>query len=273
MIRSKLRVVAALTLAIAASLTAAASASADGIVFNSIPKPLAGDTPSVGFEATGTSEFGGEVALAGTKRKARALVFILTSGACQFGNWQKSGHCETKPGASFPVDITARIYAPEPAEKPDKILAEKTQTLAVKYRPSSNDKMCVKEEAGMWYSKTHSRCYGAKTDRRQIKFDGQPIPDDAIVSISFDTTHSGYKPIGEKTECFQTEAGCGYDALGVALGKDTVTVGKQPRPEDAWLYSSDRRSYCDGGEAGIDVFRLDAKCWGGNQPLIRLQAG
>ncbi|MBI2356983.1 hypothetical protein HYV12_02970 [Candidatus Dojkabacteria bacterium] len=41
---------------------------ASAVVYNSIPDPLPGNVPSLGFEATSTSEFGGQVSLVGTER-------------------------------------------------------------------------------------------------------------------------------------------------------------------------------------------------------------
>ena len=52
---------AALIAATAAFALAAASASASEVLYTNIPKPMPGNLPSQGFEATGTSEFGGLV--------------------------------------------------------------------------------------------------------------------------------------------------------------------------------------------------------------------
>lgn len=256
----------------AAALIAAGPASAGTtVVYDSIPKtPLPSDLPGVGFESTSTSEFGGEVLLAGGGRQATALQFTVSSGSCEDGNPSK-GECKTQRGATFPVDFTARVYGVDGDGQPGKLVAEARQRIPVRYRPSANAERCRGKDEGKWYSRPYDRCFSERSTRRTIKFSRQEIPEDAIVSLAFNTTHSGYEPIGEKAPCYGTPAGCGYDHLSIATDKGTVSVGKQPRPDDAWLYSSWKGSYCDGGSGGVDVFRLDAKCWAGYQPLLRLQ--
>ena len=98
------------------------------------------------------------------------------------------------------------------------------------------------------------------------------IPDDVIVSLAYNTTHYGYSPIGESAPCYSSSGGCGYDALNVALDGNSPSICSQPRPDDGWLNSTWGGAYCDGGAGGTGTFRLDAGCWTGYQPQLRLKA-
>ena len=69
-----------------------------------------------------------------------------------------------------------------------------------------------------------------------------------------------------------------YDSLNVGVGDGDTntlagepTVGTQPTPDDAYLYSSWTGAYCD-GSLGTGTFRLDAGCWTGYQPLFKVTA-
>ena len=46
-----------------------------------------------------------------------------------------------------------------------------------------------------------------------------------------------------------------------------------PAPNDAYLSSTWSGAYCDNGTAGTGTFRLDAGCWTGYKPAIRVTAG
>jgi hypothetical protein len=172
----------------------------------------------------------------------------------------------------FPVTFTARIYSVGPGNSPGSLLAQATKTLDVPYRPSANHKKCTGANDGKWYSKATDTCYNGKLVRRSIMFAKQPLPNDVIVSLAYNTTHYGYNPIGEGAACYTEDGGCGYDSLNVALIGDSPTIGSQPNPDDGWLNSSWGGAYCDGGSGGTGVFRFDAGCWTGYQPMLRLSA-
>jgi hypothetical protein len=42
-----------------------------------------------------------------------------------------------------------------------------------------------------------------------------PNSGDVIWTVAFNTTHSGYVPIGESQTCYTSAGGCGYDSLNV----------------------------------------------------------
>ncbi len=85
------------SLVLAGLLVSPASAAGSGsaAVFNSIPKTLPGNVPSIGFEATSASEFGDYARFAGNKRKLQNVTVVMSSWGCQTGTWS-AGNCSTR---------------------------------------------------------------------------------------------------------------------------------------------------------------------------------
>jgi hypothetical protein len=255
----------------AISLIGASTAMAATTVYQNEPGVLPGNVPSLGFEASSTSQYGGAISLAGSARKAVNLRFGLSTWGCSNGTWN-GGDCVRVSGDTFPVTFTARIYDVGPGNSPGSLLAQATKTMSIPYRPSANNKMCKGANAGKWYQSTTATCFNGKLLRRTIMFGKQQLPDDVIVSLAYNTTHYGSSPIGEGAACYTEDGGCGYDSLNVALVGDAPTIGGQPNPDDGWLNSSSGGSYCDGGTGGTGTFRFDAGCWTGYQPMLKLNA-
>ena len=255
--------IAAVTAGIALVGAGSASAAAT-VVYDSDPSPLPGNVASLGYEATSTQEFGAEIGLAGTARKAASLRFVLSTWGCESGSGTT---CQTTPGAKFPVDITATVYSVGAGNEVGDELVSTTKTLQIPYRPSASGKC----NGGRWYRS--GNCFSGKAVRRSISLGGRTtLPDNVIVSIAYNTTHHGYNPIGESAPCFTSDGGCGYDSLNFGLDDTTPTVGTQPSPDDGWWNTTVGAFYCDGGAGGSGTFRLDDNCWTGFQPFLRLTA-
>ena len=86
----------------------AAAAVADTPLYDSIPDPLPGNVPSVGFQATQTAELGDRIRFAGTNRNLQSVTVTMSSWACQTGAWE-NGNCASAPGATFSHPITFTI--------------------------------------------------------------------------------------------------------------------------------------------------------------------
>lgn len=100
---------------------------------------------------------------------------------------------------------------------------------------------------------------------------------DIVFGISYNTTHYGPNPIGESAACFTSSGGCPYNSLNIGLTTDDgtgyggdVTTGSDRYPGTVYQDATYGSDYCDGGTAGINVFRIDsptgASCWGVNAP-------
>jgi hypothetical protein len=182
-------------------------------VYNAIPSKLPGSVPSEGFECCQTKEFGDEVGLGGPARNLKGMTVTMVSWGCESGHWY-SGDCVTTPGATFQVPLTFTIYEDNSGDD-GAVLAQSTQNVNIPYRPSA-DSRCTGDQAGKWYSRRDHTCYNGYAVNVQTDFAGAAtvLPDEVIFSTAFNTTTSGYNPVGP-APCNLENGGCGYDSLNV----------------------------------------------------------
>lgn len=245
-------------------------------VYNSIPNPSAGNYPSQAFEAQSASEFGGQVTLINSAINPTVTV-QMSSWGCQNGNWF-SDNCVTSSGSTFSEPITLNIYNVGSGNSVGSLVASQTQTFNIPFRPSADNTHCTGPNSadgftgsgpnGEWFSATDNKCYNGFVTPVVFNLTGT-IPQNAIITVAYNTTHFGYSPIGESATCYTSSGGCGYDSLNVAL-TGTATVGLQPDPADAYINSSWAGAYCDNGVSGTGHLRLDSGCWSGFQPNIKV---
>ncbi len=88
-------------------LSAALSAQAD-VIYNSIPAPLPGNYPSLGYQATSTREAGDQIAFAGTARKLDTVTVGMSSWAL-FSTYANDPRYNNNP-ASFEHLLTVTLY-------------------------------------------------------------------------------------------------------------------------------------------------------------------
>ncbi|UXY28755.1 hypothetical protein [Streptomyces sp. HUAS TT20] len=249
---------------------------APGTVYSAIPTnfPACEGPPSLGYEATGTSEFGDEVGLSQTGNLSSLRVDFQSFACSVSGHWF-SGDCVTTPGATFTHPITANIYAVDnsgPVPAPGALLATVTQTQTIPYRPSA-DPACTGTDAGKWLNPSTNQCVNSISAPLTFSFPaGTALPSQVIWTVAFNTTHYGANPIGEGAPCFSTSQGCPYDSLNV--GAETYPgspyVGTDVDPNGAFLNSVIPSTYCDGGAGGTGTLRLDTAptdCWADFKPL------
>jgi hypothetical protein len=241
------------------------------VVYDSTVNPLPGNLPSVGGEAYAFSEVGDAVTFAGTARSPKDVTVTLSSWGCESGNWY-TATCVTTPGATFNVDITFNIYSAG-SPNPGALLATRTQTFAVPYRPSSDNINCT---GGRWKDAVSGNCYNGLANNITFDFSAQNVvlPNSVVYGVVYNTTHYGPQPVGESAACFTSSGGCGYDSMNVALAP-TVVVGSKPFPDTLYWDTIYAGNYCDLGAAGVGTFRLDSPtsaCWGGFIPAAQFTA-
>jgi hypothetical protein len=241
------------------------SVSASTVVYNNIPD--LGNVPSVGFEATSAKEFGGQIQLVGTDRNDPTVTVLMSSWGCQSGHWNSSD-CSTSSNATFSHPITLNIYNVTGDNTPGSLITTITQTFDIPFRPSA-DSNCTGGDVGKWYD--GSTCYNGLATPISFNLTGITLPDKVIVSIAYNTTHYGDFPVGESASCYTSSGGCGYDSLNVGT-YSSASVGSYPLPADAYQSSTWSGAYCDNGTGGTGSFRLDAGCWTGFQPAVKIEA-
>jgi len=187
--------------------------------------------------------------------------------------------CLTTPGTTFTEPITLNIYnvGPASAHGPStagSLIASETQTSAIPYRPSEDDTHCTGSKAGAWYDTQVNppTCFHGLFTSVQFNFGHVALPNSVIYGIAYNTSDWGAAPYGDATACHTATDSyvapakyddCGYDSLNVASSEEpgSPSVGSDSYPGTAYMdvVAEDYavNVYCDGGAAGINVFRID----------------
>lgn len=249
-------------------------------VYNSIPNPLPPNVASEGPESYAFSQLGDGLNLAGPEgRKLDQVSVVLSSWACQTGNWY-TATCVTTSGATFPVPITVKIYevalGPVVAgEQAGSLLATITQTFDLPYRPSSDLTNC---KDGGWYDSKTETCYGGLAVPITVDLSSLDVvlPSQIIVGVEYDTTHYGPHPLGASTTCQTTTEGCFYDSLNISTdsnGGFYRAIGAVLDVDGIFVNYTLPVESCT-GSATTGVFALDASpgCWTGYHPEIQVTA-
>lgn len=158
-------------------------------VYNSIISPLPGGLASWGFAATGTTEFGNKVVLTRTGTLANVVV-TMDSWACQSGSWTGSpSPCVSSRRATYPVPITLSLYKPAATGGVGALIATRTQTFTIPFRPSTN---CHQTIGGTTYGGFTSKgtCVFGLLDNITFTLNGVTLTNAAVIyGVSF-KTHS-----------------------------------------------------------------------------------
>jgi hypothetical protein len=242
-----------------------------GVVYNSIvPNGPPSNLPSVGFEATSTSEFGAAVTLTGSARNLTSVTVGMSSWACVTGSADGTGGaCSTPKGATFSHPITLTLYnVSTDGSTLGSPIASVTQTFDIPYRPSSSPKCASDPDRPFgWYSPGLKACFNGMTDNVTFNFSGVTLPATVVYGIAFNTTDYGAVP---------THVVGPYDSLNVALS----TNGESGTENDAtagstgpiWLNSLWSGAYADNGANGTGTFRADTGSWSPYQPAVQFKA-
>lgn len=241
--------------------------------YDAIPSVIPGNVVSLGYEATSTGEFGDLIRLAPGPRLAAEVDVLMSSWGCEDGG---AATCVTTPGATFSHPLTLTIYAVDhsgPIPAPGAVVATKTTTFAIPYRPSA-DPTCPGGTAWRFDATT---CFNGLA--HLVTFDlsttGATLPSELIWAVAYDTTHHGASPIGEGATCYAESGGCGYDSLNVGAQSfpGEPSVGTDIDPDGAVLDSTWPGAYCDGGSGGTGTLRIDTTpaCWTDFRPLATIR--
>jgi hypothetical protein len=253
------------------------SAAAGDVVYDALPDPLPGSYPSLGFQATQTDEWGDHVIL--TQGGPLGGVTVgLSSWACENDASRAPDEaCVTTPGTTFTHAVTLNLYEVDlsgsvPAVGP--LLATRTQTFAIPFRPSWDDAHCWPPAynapfGGQWYDPVLARCVDGLATPVHFDFSGMGVvlPEQVIFGVAFNTETAGADPIGTPGP---------YNSLNLGVANYQTSpppsVGSDAEPDYTFWDTALANWYCDGGAGGVDIFRRDG-CWGGITPIVRITLG
>ena len=224
---------AGLTMSQFATATPARAAGAP--IYNSIPAVYPPSFSSLGYQAQQTSEFGDHVVFAGTNRVVETISIGLNDWACesdftltQPGNvWVPTADplaCVTTPGSTFVHPITLNIYEVDnsgldPAA--GAVIASITQDVDIPFRPSADALSCGDRR---WFNAGTASCHNGFAFN--VDFDltslALELPDEAIVSIAYNTQSYGAVPIASPGP---------FNSLNVSLATVAATVGAEAEPD------------------------------------------
>jgi hypothetical protein len=251
----------------------AAQAAPNPRVFTSVPDQLPPNVSSYGPEAYAFAQLGDAIQLAPGKRVLKNVTVTMSDWACQTGTWTVADSCVTAVDATFPQAITFNIYNLNNNGSVGSLVASKTQTFDIKFRPSSDNVTC---DGTAWLA-SNGNCYHGLAQNITFAFGASNVhlPNTLVYGISFDTTHYGPSPIGESTTCFaDTTTGCAYDALNIAAAAGAPKRGMDLNLGgfyiDGTYGGTPADSPCTPGTAATPgTFSLDDGCQYGFNPLVR----
>lgn len=232
---------------------AASSAGAQGI-YKNIPSPLPGNFASIGFAATSTSQFGGEVELAGlAKANSKVTVeFVMSDWACESGTWN-GDNCSSPKRKAFTEPITISLYE---VGNLTTAIATATKTYKIPYRPSAQPVLCSGANAGKWYYEPQNECFNGIAKAFAAKMHVPALPKRFVATVSYPTTSLPSQSLN----------------VGISEpSEQTLGLGSDPT-EELFLDSSWSEMYCEGATDVGTFGGSQGECWEGDQPLFTIHA-
>src|SRR4051794_15144852 len=247
---------AALALVAVAAFAAIGAGTAGAeTVYNNVPGTLPGNFASIGLEATSSSEFGGEIELAGKARSKPTLTVVMSSWACETGSIG-TGDCKRSVKShGFKIPVTVRVY--NVGELEEGPIAERTKTIKMAYRPSSDPEKCNTET---WYDAADEACYHGFAFPISIKLGKlKRMPRRSVITVSY--PHSSGPAQSLNVSVSEPSEG-------------TLSLGAQP-VEEWFVNSTWSGMYCTGttGTLGGEGGTCSSEAEGTNyQPVYAVSA-
>lgn len=237
-------------------LVGALSAQAD-VIYNSIPAPLPGNYPSLGYQATSTREAGDQIAFAGTARKLDTVTVGMSSWAL-FSTYANDARYNTN-SASFEHLLTLTLYNVDttgPVPAAGSVIGSVTKNATIPFRPEATPGSC-----GPAWTDANGNCFNgyAFTVGFDFTSSGIVLPNEVIFGLSFNTQSYGASPIG---------ADGPYNSLNLGLAEVGPSVGTDVNP-DAVFWNTSHAGFLTSGTVG--VFSQDT-AWSPYVPAVRVDA-
>lgn len=246
---------------IAAPRTAAAPGAEDALPlgapqYNTTLVPLPPNSTSLGFHATGTSEFGDLVRLSGAAHYIDSVTVTMSSWAIR-----SDYPADTGSAFGFNHPITLKLYAVDRRgglPKPGALLVTVTRSFLIPWRPEPDT--VSTSPLRPWRAADGAHYTGLAFN---VTFElgalARSLPDEIVFSVSFDTQSQGAAPLGRPGP---------YDALHLALGDQPPAPGADVEPGVVFWKTAAAAHYADRGSAGTNQLRRDAG-WASLQPAVR----
>jgi len=236
-------------------IATATSAWADAVIYSTVPAPLPPNSPSLGYEATSTQEFGDLIQFDGTSRNLTDVTVVMSNWAYE-SEWEALG---TSTGFSLP--LTLNLYDVGAGDTVGSLIATQTISAFIPWRPEPTPGTCLPGNNND-YLASDGQCYSGSDSTVTFDFSGTTVPDSIIYGLAYNTTDHGYNPTGVPGP---------EESLNFALSTDPPTVGSNPLPDTAYWNTSYAGFYADGGTAGVGIFRQDQE-WSPYSGIVQFDA-
>lgn len=188
------------------------------VAYNNIsPETRIDNTPSLGYAATGTTEFGSQIAFGREGGVASPDVEVLMSvWTCQAGEWS-SGCVTVNPAATFPAALTLKVYAVGSENAVGALLATQTHTFNLHYRPSANTTVPPCPSATQ-FKASDGHCQNGSP--QPVVFSGITgvLPHRVIVSVKFTPSNTAGDPLNSLNVGVEGPASVGSNPLEAREG-------------------------------------------------------
>ncbi|MBZ5696894.1 MAG: hypothetical protein LAN36_16225 [Acidobacteriia bacterium] len=237
-------------------LMAAAVPMMADVVYDSLPSPTPPNVPSVGFQATATSEFGQGVKLQGD------FPVVLNSATLLMSNWAlESAYEPVGTSAGFHVPLTLDLYQVGAGDTVGPQIGTGTTIDAlIQWRPEAS------AGCGTAWRAPDGQCYNGLAQTVTFNMVGITVPNQFIWGLAFNTTSYGANPTGVLGP---------YDSLNIGLNSNpdgvhafTPSVGSDLIAGSVYWNTSHAGFYTDGGAGGVGTFRQDTQ-WEPYDPAIQ----
>ena len=179
--------VGAAALAVVSLAVVGATSARASVVYDSIPTPLPPSIPSLGYEATSTSQFGDMIQFAPGSRS-------LTSVDVTMVNWATESTYEpVGTSAGFNVPLTLTLYNVDSSGAVPivgSIIASQTIDPTILWRPEAS------AGCGTAWLASNGTCYSGHAQNVAFNFTGVVVPDQIIYGLSYNTQNYGPNPTG-----------------------------------------------------------------------------
>lgn len=149
---------------------------------NITPETRIDNTPSLGYAATGTTEFGSQIAFGreGGVTDPSAVEVLMSVWTCETGEWN-AGCSTVDPLATFAAPLTLNVYAVGSENSVGALLATQSKTFDLNYRPTA-DPTCGSPTQ---FKAADGHCQNGSP--QGVVFDGitGALPHRVIVSVAF----------------------------------------------------------------------------------------
>jgi hypothetical protein len=220
---------------------AAVPLQATSILYNNMPNPIPPNSPSLGYQANQTAEFGDLIQLVSGPA-------TLTSATLLMSDWAKaSDYPNIGPDPwAWPLTLTLyNINNSSGTPQPGSVITTVTEVFTIPWRPEA-DPTCSNTTQ---YRAGDGNCYNGLNFQVTFNLSSVSVPGQFIFGLAYNTETWGKTPTGTPGP---------YDSLNYSLNdKAPPQVGSQPFPDTAYWNTATAGNYTDGGKGGTGTFRQD----------------